>query len=785
MLPPGADHGAYVKVRNHILTRWRADVRRYLSLEDAASRILGKFKPLVQHAWTFLSAYGFINFGVAPKLMREPERSSMHARTQKSIVIIGAGLAGAAAARQLVKWGYKVVLLEGRNRPGGRVWSMRMEGGDKIGLADLGGAIITGIDGNPLAVLARQLGVPMHEIRNRCPLYLEDGTEAPADLDAQVLEQHNALLDGADKFRDELPGDVADCISVGAALKMLWNEVPREPGREELQETLMRWHFANVEFANAAKLHSLSLRNWDQDDPYEMEGAHVFLPGGNGQLVGALLRDVPVFYGQVVSRIAHSREGVTVTTQDNTFKADACLVTVPLGVLKKDAIVFSPPLPEDKQQAITRLGYGVLNKLVLLFPHAFWDTTLDTIGHVSPDPDMPGLFFLFYCFPEHLAGGGAVLGVLVSGHAAERFESMPVPDAVARLMKVLRTIHEPMGITVPDPLNAVATRWASDPLSYGSYSSVAVGATGDDYEALARDVAGRLFFAGEATIAKWPATMHGAFISGLREAAKIKFAYDPPRRRPKRGKGREGSEQEDAAASPSSSSSEESGNDSEPDAGARSDTSDGEFAGSKRAGRSKRAGSVPPSSSTKGREGSGRRRAEASAESLAAVQAASRAAEALRALFSEHEPDVEFGCFSAIYGPPAAPGLLEEGKALVQVDFSGMRTGPRRNLAMYATLTRAQLSALRDVRGGDEARLAVMNRDLGIKLVGRGSGNGSEDASLTTLLRAVLAARKLTALLELLGPEAGVGGQAAAAKLASEMGAGAAEVLKAEADGSG
>jgi hypothetical protein len=44
-----------------------------------------------------------------------------------------------------------------------------------------------GIDGNPLAVIARQMGVPMHEIRNRCPLYLEDGTEAPADLDAQVM----------------------------------------------------------------------------------------------------------------------------------------------------------------------------------------------------------------------------------------------------------------------------------------------------------------------------------------------------------------------------------------------------------------------------------------------------------------------------------------------------------------------------------------------------------------------------------------------------------------------
>ncbi len=56
----------------------------------------------------------------------------------------------------------------------------------------------------------------------------------------------------------------------------------------------------------------------------------------------------------------------------------------------------------------------------------------------------------------------------------------------------------------------MATRWAADPLSFGSYSSVAVGASGDDYVTMAQDVGGRLFFAGEATIHKWPATMHGA-----------------------------------------------------------------------------------------------------------------------------------------------------------------------------------------------------------------------------------------------------------------------------------
>lgn len=56
-------------------------------------------------------------------------------------------------------------------------------------------------------------------------------------------------------------------------------QTPREPGVEHLQERLMHWHFANLEFSNAAKVHALSLRSWDQDDPYEMLGAHVFLAG--------------------------------------------------------------------------------------------------------------------------------------------------------------------------------------------------------------------------------------------------------------------------------------------------------------------------------------------------------------------------------------------------------------------------------------------------------------------------------------------------------------------------
>lgn len=74
---------------------------------------------------------------------------------------------------------------------------------------------------------------------------------------------------------------------------------------------------------------------------------------------------------------------------------------------------------------------------------------------------------------------------------------------------------------MPNPIQTICTKWGSDPLCLGSYSHVRVGSSGKDYDILAESVGDRLFFAGEATIRQHPATMHGAFLSGLREAACI------------------------------------------------------------------------------------------------------------------------------------------------------------------------------------------------------------------------------------------------------------------------
>ncbi|KAH7427187.1 hypothetical protein KP509_10G033500 [Ceratopteris richardii] len=503
----------YIEVRNHILARWRENVHLWLDKSQVMESIRSQHKVLVDAAYKFLSAYGYINFGVAPAIkVVIPEEP-----TKSTVIIIGAGLAGLGAARQLLAFGHKVVVIEGRNRPGGRVYTRKMEGGGERAAADLGGSVITGLHGNPLGVLARQLSLPLHKIREKCPLYQPNGSPLVADVDAKVEAQFNKLLDRASQLREQM-GQIAEGISLGQTLETLREDAGVAEVLSERQ--LFDWHLANLEYANAGLLSDLSLAFWDQDDPYEMGGDHCFLPGGNVRLVSALAEGVPILYGKQVHTIRYSASGVQVVTANQVFEGDMALCTVPLGVLKHNIIKFEPELPQRKLDAIRRLGFGLLNKVAMLFPRVFWGSEVDTFGHLAESSDRRGEFFLFYSYAA--VSGGPLLLALIAGEAAINFERMPPTDATQRVLAILRGIFEPKGISVPDPIQAVCTRWGGDPLSFGSYSHVAVGASGDDYDILAESVGdGRLFFAGEATNRRYPATMHGALLSGLREAGNI------------------------------------------------------------------------------------------------------------------------------------------------------------------------------------------------------------------------------------------------------------------------
>ncbi|WMV50858.1 hypothetical protein MTR67_044243 [Solanum verrucosum] len=467
----GIEQANYIVVRNHILARWRSNVTVWLTKDHALESIRAEHKNLVHSAYSFLLHHGYINFGVAPGI-KEVKFKPPEGALKGNVIVIGAGLSGLVAARQLISLGLKVVVLEGRGRPGGRVRSKKMTGGQNgvVAAADLGGSVLTGIND-------------------------------------RVCKLRQAMLDEV-KSVD---------VSLGTALEAFRHvyRVAEDPQ----EQMLLDWHLANLEYANASLMSNLSMAFWDQDDPYEMGGDHCFIPGGNERLIRALAEDIPIFYDRTVESVRYGTDGVLVYAGGQEYHGDMVLCTVPLGVLKKGNIEFVPELPQRKKDAIERLGFGLLNKVAILFPYDFWGGEIDTFGHLTDDPNMRGEFFLFYSYSS--VSGGPLLIALVAGEAAVKFEKMSPLESVVRVLEILKGIFSPKGIAVPDPLQAVCTRWGQDQLSYGSYSYVAIGASGDDYDILAESVGDRVFFAGEATSKQYPATMHGAFLSGMREAAHI------------------------------------------------------------------------------------------------------------------------------------------------------------------------------------------------------------------------------------------------------------------------
>jgi monoamine oxidase len=539
----GANEWDYVTIRNHILARWRAEPNAYVSVETACSWFMNKQRPLVHCAHRFLTTCGYVNFGVG-----FTSNYLAPGTSRGTVVIVGAGFAGLACARSLSQLGHRVVVVEARDRAGGRVWTARLSGTDlATGAAveaagEMGGSIITGTNGNPLTILARQLNLECHSIRDSCPMYAEGGEAVDEAMDDAVFQEYNAVaLNGVNDMRQAL-GAPADAMTLGGALSDVREKMGLAEGKAEAD--LFHWHLANLEFANATRLDELSLGQWDQDDPYEFGGEHEWLPHGNARMVNAMARDVPIFYGHAVREVrypAAERDGegggddedakVTVTCANGrAFVADAAVVTVPLGVLKHGDVAFDPPLPERKRLAVSNLGFGVLNKVVLLFPRVFWGDGHDTFGYVNRT-DGPegakrrGRYFMFYSYAgEHLSGG-ALLIALCAGDAALDMERATDREAVDGAVAVLREIFtRGKGVDVPDPIDAKCARWGSDEFARGSYSNISPRGTGEDYDALAEPVGERLFFAGEATNRKHPATMHGAFLSGTREAARVHAA---------------------------------------------------------------------------------------------------------------------------------------------------------------------------------------------------------------------------------------------------------------------
>jgi lysine-specific histone demethylase 1 len=294
-------------------------------------------------------------------------------------------------------------------------------------------------------------------------------------------------------------------------------------------ESLVHWHWANLEYANGSQLASLSNRWWDADDAYDFGGEHSLLPEGYGGLLRKVAVGLDIKLEHVVKKVTRTPQGATVHVSagrggaEKVIEADAVIVSLPLGVLKANSVAFDPPLPARKQHAIDRLGFGVLNKVLLGFDVAFWkerEGQRDFWGIAAKTSRQRGQAFQFWNMTR--CTGHPLLLVLHAGRAA----ALPGTDeeaasaAVGATMDALRSIFG-HGV-VPEPTHQQVTRWEHDPFSLGVYSHVAVGASARDYDMMAEPLwDGNLLWAGEATCREHPATVAGAFLSGVREAGRL------------------------------------------------------------------------------------------------------------------------------------------------------------------------------------------------------------------------------------------------------------------------
>ncbi|KAH8732931.1 flavin-containing amine oxidoreductase-domain containing protein [Phaeosphaeriaceae sp. PMI808] len=307
---------------------------------------------------------------------------------------------------------------------------------------------------------------------------------------------------------------------------------------------LLNWHHANLEYANAVNVNQLSLSGWDQDIGNEFEGQHTEIIGGYQQVPRGLWQapsKLDVRFNTPIKSIHYDTDeqetGKAVRIECNSgevYEADKVVLTMPLGVLKSGSISFQPSLPDWKQGVIERMGFGLLNKIVLVYEEAFWEPDRDMFGLLNEAEDEASLrpedyttkrgrFYLFWnCLKT---SGKPVLVALMAGESAHYAEATSNDQLVKEVTDRLDSMFAPNH--VPLPSEAIVTRWKRDPFARGSYSFVGPKTQAGDYDVMARPH-GPLHFAGEATCGTHPATVHGAYLSGLRAAAEVSEALLGP-----------------------------------------------------------------------------------------------------------------------------------------------------------------------------------------------------------------------------------------------------------------
>ena len=408
------------------------------------------------------------------------------------MIVVGAGAAGLAAARALAGAGRSVLVLEARERVGGRCWTRRVPGLDIP--VELGAEFIHGEAASTHALLAEAGIAAVDSTREQ--RYLERGR----------LRRLNAFVE-AQRAVARAPAQKHD-ISFAALLAR--TRVSRKT------KTFARMMVQGFDAADPARVSARSiLEEWGEGGSLGVSQPRP--QGGYGALFdwlaqsvvsrGVRLRlDSPV-------RALHWRRGEVLVKGDSfAFRGRRAVVTLPLGVLQSNLVSFKPSLTA-KSEALGKLASGPVIRVAMRFHTRFWEARAPEVAffHV---PDAP-----FPTFWTPLPMRAPLLTAWAGGPKAARLTGSSKEKLLAAAMRTVETVF--LKEKPREQLESVLVQdWQSDPCSRGGYSYVLVGGEGAR-ERLAEPLQDTLYFAGEATDAEEAGTVAGALRSGGRAAREV------------------------------------------------------------------------------------------------------------------------------------------------------------------------------------------------------------------------------------------------------------------------
>ena len=419
------------------------------------------------------------------------------------VIVIGAGISGIAAAQQLQHEGVSVLVIEARDRIGGRIWTDY----SKAKPYELGAGWIHGSKDNPLIYLTQKYTI-------QTQVY-DDENSVVYNALGQVL--NDSTVDHIENLGKQFSQYLAwrqDNEEQDISVEQAYKDYIKYKGLSAQDAAWLNYYLLiSVQSEYAGDLSELSMLNFDQDSNFS--GPDDVLPNGYSELISHLAKGLNIHLNEVVQSVDYSNSEIVVNTNKQNYKTHYVLCTVPLGVLQKGQIHFIPDLPLSKKRAMSKLAMGVLDRIYLQFPYVFWDKNLDEMNYV-PEKNS-GYLEITNLFKINQ---NKALMIFISGERAKQMEQKDNLQVIQEIMQQLKLIY---GKNIPMPNDAKMTHWYSDPFSFGAYSFIKVNGDADAYRQLSNSIDNRLFFAGEATHAKFPSTVHGAYLSGLRAAKEIQL----------------------------------------------------------------------------------------------------------------------------------------------------------------------------------------------------------------------------------------------------------------------